>query len=143
MALSTETKTLNDGALALADGTGSPVTLTVPVSVGDFAISDIRASSLVTSSQNEVVAYEARGVLDTVRHTTRIYPSGSFTIHFREFTSATAGVVQDFLTKSNAYSANISTLAAGATADVYCVKITLTVDGTTLGDDANAVAVLG
>lgn len=142
MALSTVTKNLNDGTLTLADGTGTPVTLIVPISLGDTTIDDIRAASGITGEQNEVTAYETRGKLDGVRHTARIYPSGSFSMHFREFTSATAGVVQDFICKTNAYSANVSTLAAGANADVYTIKITLTVEGTDHGDDADAVAVL-
>lgn len=140
MAISTVTKNLNDGSITLADGTGTPVTLVIPVSVGDEAIQGLRALSAITGQYNEVVAYEARGKLDGVRHTTRVYPSGSFTAHFREFTSASVGVVSDFLLKLNGYSANVSTL--GASADVYAVKITITVEGTTHGDGADAVAVL-
>lgn len=142
MALSTVTKNINDGSITLDDGTGSAVTLVVPVTVGDFAIDDMRAASLITSEQNEVVAYETRGKLDGVRHTSRIYPSGSFSAHMREFTSATVGLLTDFIRKANAYSANVSTLAAGATADVYTIKLTLTVEGTTHGDGADAVAIL-
>jgi hypothetical protein len=140
MAISTVTKNLNDGSLALEDGTGPPVTLTVPVSVGDTTISNLRAVSGITGELNEVVAYETRGKLDGVRHTSRVYPEGSFTVHFREFTSAAVGVVLDFIRRVNAYSANASTL--GANADVYTVKITLTVEGTDHGDGADAVIVL-
>ena len=140
MAISTVTKNLNDGSITLADGTGTPVTLVIPVTVGDEAIQGLRAVSAITGQYNDVVAYEARGKLDGVRHTSRTYPSGSFTAHFREFTSATAGVVQDFLLFQNSYSANLSTL--GANADVKTVKITITVEGTNHGDSADAVAIL-
>ena len=139
MALSTVTKSLNDGSLALEDG-GTPTTLTVPVSVGDWSIDNLKAASAITSEQNEVTAYETRGKFDTVRHSTRIYPSGSFTVHFRQWTSATAGEVIDFIRKQNGYSGNVSTL--GSSADVYAIKITLTVEGTTHGDDADSAIVM-
>jgi hypothetical protein len=140
MAISTVTKNLNDGSITLADGTGTPVTLVVPVTIGDEAIQGLRAVSGITAKYNEVVAYEARGKLDGVRHTSRFYPSGSFTAHFREFTSASVGVLSDFLLKQNGYSANLSTL--GSSVDVYCVKITITIEGTNHGDGTDGTAVL-
>lgn len=140
MALSTVTKNLNDGSITLADGTGTPVTLSVPVTVGDLAVSALRAASGITGENNAVVAYETRGKLDTVRHTAREYPSGSFSVHFREFTNATSGAVLDFIRKANGYSANVSTLASSA--DVYTIQITLTVKGTDHDDGADHTIVL-
>jgi len=133
MAVGTVTTNLNDGSLVLSDGTGTAVTLTVPVSVGDTAFDALMAVSLVTGQYNEVVAYEARGRLDSVRHTSRVYPSVSFSVHVRDLTSASVGNVLDFVRKLNAYSANISTLAAGATADVYTIDAILTIDSSVLG----------
>ena len=140
MALSTVTKNLNDGSIQLSDGTGSPVTLWVTATIGDFSIDDIRAASGITSQQNEVTAYEARGRLDGVRHTTRIYPTGSFTAHLKQWHSASAGEVLNFIRKADPYASNASTL--GANADVYTLKVTLVVEGTDHGDDADSTIVL-
>jgi hypothetical protein len=128
MAVGTVTSNLNDGSLVLSDGTASAVTLTVPVSIGDTTFDALRAVSGVTGQNNEVTYYEARGVLDSVRHTTRIVSSVSFSVHVRDLTCASAGNVLDFVRKTNAYSANLSTLAAGANADVYTVDVILTLD---------------
>ncbi len=128
MAVSTVTANLLDGSLVLSDGTGTPVTLTVPCSVGDTSIDALMALSGITGEYNETVAYECRGALDSVRHSTRIYPSISFTAHMRDATSGSAGNVLDFVRQLNAYSANLSTLDAGADADVYCIDIILTIE---------------
>ena len=56
MAASTIIKNLNDGTITLSDGTGSPVTLVVPFSVGDLTISDLK------QKQNETARYETRGI---------------------------------------------------------------------------------
>jgi len=133
MAVGTVTTNLCDGALVLSDGTGPPVTLTVPVSVGDTTFDGLKALSGVTGQTNEVAAYEARGRLDSVRHTSRIYHAVSFSVHLRDLTSASVGNVLDFVRKLNAYSANLSTLAAGANADVYCIDAILTIDTSALG----------
>jgi len=133
MAASTVVKNLNDGVLQLADGTGVPVTLTVPFSTGDFSISGL------SETQQNVSRYETRGVLNTVRHTSRTYPSGSFSFQIADFSDATDQTVIDFVQKQNSFSGNTSSLTSG---DVYCIDITLSVLGLTHGDSADHTVVL-
>ena len=68
MALSTSIKTSHDATITLKDGTATPVSLVVPVTLGDETISEIMALSTVTSEYNETVAFEARGKLTGIRH---------------------------------------------------------------------------
>lgn len=135
MAISTVTKHLYDGSITLADGTGTPVTLTVPISIGDVKIDGLDATL------REVMAYETRAVLNSLRRGKRRPPNVSFTCHFREFTNSSVGVVLDFIRFAAAYSANISTLG-GSTADVKTIKITLTIEGTDWGDGKDHTIVL-
>ncbi len=137
MALSTSIKTSHDATLTLKDGTGTPVTLAVPVTIGDETISELMAASTVTSEYNETVAFEARGKLTGIRHGARIYPSGSFAVQFREFTNATAGAVLDFIRKTGGYASNTSSAPSAFGSDVYLVDLVITVEGTDRGDGAD------
>jgi hypothetical protein len=129
MAASTIIKNLNDGTITLSDGTGSPVTLVVPFSVGDLTISDLK------QKQNETARYETRGVFNVARHTSRIYASGSFSFMIADYSDATNQTVLDFVRKQNSFSANVSKY--GANADVYAIDIILTVEGTNHGDPSD------
>lgn len=141
MAISTVTKNLNDGTLVFSDGTSPPVTLTVPVSVGDTTIENLRAASTITGTTNATSAYTTRGKRDGERaNGERTPPAGAFSCHFRQFTNASAGEPLDFIRFTNAYSANVPT--NGANADVKEFDIILTVEGTTHGDGADHVATL-
>ena len=125
MANSTVVKNFLDGQLTLSDGTGSPVTHVVDFDQGDFSISGLSAT------QREVAAYESRGVLKTLRHTSRTYPSGSFTVMLSDITDASDATMVDFLLKQGSFSGNASTVAG----DVYCIDLILDIEGTDLGDD--------
>lgn len=130
---STVVKHFSDGSIEFADGTGTPVTLTVPFSQGDFSISGIQ------ESQKAVNAYQSRGTLHTVRKGEKTFITGSFSAMLADVSDASAGNAIDFCNKQAAYSANTSTLGSG---DVYTVKITLTIEGTDLGDSADHTIVL-
>lgn len=134
MAASTFIKHLYDGTISLADGTGTPVTLTVPFTVGDLSVSGL------SETQKNVVAYETRGTFNTLRHTSRTYPSGSFSAHLADYSDATESTLIDFILAANSYSGNAST--SGANAEVYTIDITLTVEGTDYGDAADHTIVL-
>ena len=134
MAASTVIKHLYDGTITASDGTGSPVTLVIPFSTGDLSV------SALSQVQRATVAYEARGVLTSVRKAARTYPSGSFSFQVADYSDAVDGTAIDFFLKANSYSANVSTL--GASADVYTVDLLLTVAGTVLGDAANHTVTL-
>jgi hypothetical protein len=134
MAASTVIKNLNDGSVTVEDGTGSPVSLSVPFTVGDVSIDGLGPQ------QNEVTAYETRGSLNTVRHTTRTYPTVSFSAQLADYSDGTDGTLVDFCLFQASYSANVSTL--GANADVKTIKLTLTVEGTDHGDSADHTIVM-
>ena len=133
MAASVIIKHLHDGSLTVKDGTGTPVSLTVPFSVGDFTLTGVQ------EQQNAVIAYETRGDLHVVRHTTRTYPTGSFSVMLADYSDATNQTLRDFLLRQNAYSANIGTLTPD---EVYAVDLVWTVEGTDLGDPADHVATM-
>lgn len=134
MAVSTVIKHWRDGSLTLADGTGAPVTLTVPFSVGDFKLSGISAG------YREIAKYKVRGTLQTVRLGEDVQPTGSFSAYLADYSDATAGTVLDFVLKQNFYSANISTYST-ATGAPYTVDLTWTIEGTDLGDGADHTVV--
>ena len=56
-----------------------------------------------------------------------------------DLSDATDGTLVDFILQQNSYSGNISTLTGS---DVYAVKVTLTVEGTDLGDTADHTIVM-
>lgn len=134
MAASTVIKHLYDGSISLADGTGTPVTLTVPFSVGDLSISGL------SETQNNVTAYETRGTFNSLRHTSRTYPTGSFSAQLADYSDATDTTLIDFILKQNSFSGNASTL--GTASDVYTIDITLTVEGTDFGDSSDHTVVI-
>lgn len=129
MADSTFIKNLNNGTLTIQDGTGSPIDVIVPFDNGDFSISGL------SQKLNEVVAYESRGTLNTVRHTSRTYPTFSFTTQMAKFTSATDTSVSDAILQNGAFASAVSTLSANA--DVYTLFLTFDVEGTDFGDSGD------
>jgi len=124
-------KNFTDGSVVFSDGTGVPVTLAALFDQGDLSLDGLKAA------QRETNAYESRGILRSVRHTTRTYPSGSMTLMLSDVSDGTDQTAIDFVLKQGSFSGNISTLAAGANADVYCINIALTIEGTDLGDTAD------
>ena len=125
MAASTVVKNFSDGPIQLADGAGSPNTITASFSQGDLSIDGL------VEDQREISAYETRGVLKTVRKTSRIYPSGSFSIMLTDVSDAADTPVVDFCVKQGSFNGNTSTLTGS---DVYAVKITIAIEGTNFGD---------
>jgi len=126
MPASSVIKNMSDGTITLKDGTGTPLSVTVKFDNGDFSVDGLKAKLRETNP------YQHRGVLSSVRHTTRTFPTGTFTCSMSEFTSATANSVSDAVLKNGAFAAAVSTL--GANADVYTLDIVITEEGTTFGD---------
>lgn len=132
MAASTFVKNFTDGSLTLKDGTGTPITLVVPLEQGNFSLSG------VMKKLRNVVAYESRGSRLTVRHTTRVYPTFSFSAYMAQFTAgASAATIIDAFLKgaSTTFASAVSTL--GASADVYTLDLAFSVEGTDFGDSAD------
>lgn len=126
MAHSTVVKNFRDGTLAVADGAGSPATHTVQFEAGDFSVSGLMAN------QKEVTTYLDRGDLGSVRYTNQTFPSGSFSMHFTDLTDAGYSTLADLMLKKGSHASAVSTL--GANAEVYTVKLTLTIEGSDHGD---------
>ena len=125
MALNTMVNNFTDGTFVMKDAAGTPISATVQYHNGDLSISGL------AQQLNEVAAYEARGILTSVRHTTRTYPTVSFTAQMTGFTNATAGLGLDAVMKAGAFSSGVSTL--GAAADVWATTMVWTVEGTDFG----------
>lgn len=123
-----------DGSITLKDGTGTPVTLTVQFSNGDFTVDGLQ------ESDRAPIAYETRGALVSLRKGARSYPTGSFSAMMTAFTDATHKTVYDWVNRRGSYSANVSTTVAKG--DLYTSDIVLTVEGTDLGDSADHVFTL-
>jgi hypothetical protein len=136
MALSTVTKHFTDGSITLKDGTGTPLTLTVALSVGDLTISGVETDTLGRT----VNAYETRGVLRSLRRGARVYPTVSFSAHLADVTDASDKTLFDFILKRGASASNVSTTAG--TGDVYTLDVVFTIEGTDLGDAADHVITL-
>lgn len=129
MAASTVIKHLYDGKVTLLDGTGTPVSLDVPFSVGDLSLSGL------AQTQRDVVVYQTRGSFGSLRHTARNFPTGSFSFQVADYSDATNTTAINFMLKNGSYSANTSTL--GTASDVYTIDIKLTVEGTNFGDSTD------
>lgn len=124
MAYSTAPKVRRDGKITLKDGTGIPVTLEVAYEEGNFSFDQTKSDRIVIRD---------RGTIVSVRKGDDQPITGSFTIYMRQFTSASAGSVLDFINKTNAYSSNQSVSSTVAT-DEYAINIVFEVDGDAVGD---------
>lgn len=136
MSLSSVVKNFRNGTIRIYDATGVPLDVTVEYEQGNFSISGLKRKL------NETVTYLDRGELGSVRHTNRTFPTFSFTAHMTEFSDATNENLLDIImrTAGSAFASAVSTL--GATADVYTLNVSLTVEGTDLGDASDHVLTL-
>jgi hypothetical protein len=129
MAASTVIKHLYDGSITVEDGTTpTAVSLAVPFTTGDLSLDTLQESS------RGIQAYQTRGSLHSVRLAAREFPTVTFSAQLADLSDGTDGTLVDFVLKQASYSANESTLSGS---DVYAVKLTLTVEGTDLGDSAD------
>lgn len=131
MPSSTVPKNLCDGSITLRDGTGSPITVTVKFDNADFSVEGL------AEDLRETVAYQSRGALNGIRHTTRTFPTFSFSCQMSEFSSASANSVSDAILRNGAFAAAVSTAPGGANADVYTLDVVITEEGTNFGDSAD------
>ncbi len=135
-ALSNVVKHLFDGSITLLDGTGTPLTLTARFSTGDFSASGLKAKL------RDTTVYQPRGVVASIRHTTRTFPTVSFSCQLAEFSSSTTGTIMDFITAraGSPFSARVSTLTGGANAEVFCCDVKITVEGSNHGDSSDGTS---
>ena len=126
MAISSVVKNFRDGTLAIEDGTGTPISMTLQYEAGDFSLSGL------TEGQTEIVAYWDRGALCTLRKTQDAHATFSFTAHMTDLSDSTEKCLLDVVNKTGAWSSGVST--RGANSDVWTTKITLTIEGSDHGD---------
>lgn len=125
MAYSTAPKVRRDGKITLKDGTTpTAVSLEVAYEEGNFSFDQTKSDRIVIRD---------RGTIVSVRKGDDQPITGSFTIYMRQFTSASAGSVLDFINKTGSYSANQSVSSTVAT-DEYAINIEFEVDGDAVGD---------
>lgn len=119
------------GSVRGSDGTGTPVTLVLPLEMGNFAVSGLQAVL------NEPQKLETRGQFRCLQRGNRIYPQFSLSAYVGNVvggsTSAPGGILEMLFGKG-AYAANVSTLGANR---YYVCDIRLTIEGTTWGDGAD------
>ena len=125
MAYSTAPKVRRDGVIKLRDGTTpTPISLTVDYEEGNFSFEQTKSDRTIIRD---------RGTIKSVRRGDDQPITGSFTIYMRQFTSASAGSVLDFINKTGSYSGNVSSSSAVST-DEYAINIVFEVDGNAVGD---------
>lgn len=135
MPISSVVKNFRDGTITISDGTSpAPLTLTVQFEAGDFSIDGLNAGLVETTT------YLDRGELGSLRKTNRSFPSFQFSAHFTDLSDGSNATLYDIVNKTGSFAAAVSTL--GATADVYTLKVVLTVEGTNFGDSADHVLTL-
>jgi len=127
MAFSSIPKMRKDGTLTLLDNAGAN-TLEIAYEEGNFTF---------TPTKRQQVVLRDRGAITTVRKGDEDpIATGSFTVHFRQWTSGDAGGVIDFVNKTGHYASNVSTGSSGTPyIEEYCIDIKYEVDGTAVGDD--------
>jgi hypothetical protein len=138
VAHSTTVKNFRDGTLTVNDGAGSPASHTISYEAGDFSISGL--TSETGSKQYETATYLDRGDLASIRNTNQTFVSGSFTMHMVDFSDASYSTAMDLMLKRGSHASAVSTL--GANAEVYAVKLTLTIEGTDHGDGTDHTIIL-
>jgi len=123
MSYSVIPKIRRDGKLTLMDS-GATNTLEIAYEDGNFSFNGLPTKEAQTIIRD-------RGVLTNIRKGDSEAPSsGSFSVHFRQFTSSTAGSVLDFVNKTGAYSGNTSTGDTGTPrVEFYTIDIKYEVDG--------------
>lgn len=134
--LSDFVKTNVSGQISLADGTGTPVTLTLVFDRGDLAISNLKGDHL-----NENVRIQRRGRHINTAPGNRLYPGVSFSAWLPAFddSGAAPGDLITWIqrTTGSAYAGLISTTdpSAGSGPDIpFAFDLTYTLEGTRFGD---------
>ncbi len=131
MPTSTAIKVQQDGSVIFADGTTTPVTLTVPYVDGAASIDGL------DYDQTEPIVVFAKRTFLGVRRGAHRPLTFSFTAYMSEFSSATATSLLDFVRFTNGYSSNEST--SSTEFDFKTIKVTL--ESAAIGSDGSASSV--
>tara|TARA_Y100000310_G_C20194864_1_gene584177 strand:- start:3 stop:497 length:495 start_codon:yes stop_codon:yes gene_type:complete len=134
MAISSTVKNMRDGTLAIEDGTGTPISLTVQYEEGNFS------GDGFSEGQKDVTPYMDRGDLCSLRYTVQTFPTFSFDAYLTDLSDGTEKTLWDLVNGTGAFAAAVST--RGANAECLTYKLTWTVEGTDHGDSADHVLTL-
>ena len=128
MAKSSVIGTKRDGTIRIQD-LGPNNTMDIALDVGDFTFEEPKADRIVIRD---------RGTISGLRKGDDAVGSLSFSIHFSEFTNATAQCLMDFIYNRNFCSGFSSTGGNGY--EQYLVDVKYTCDKTALGDAVAATS---
>lgn len=129
---STQPKNSTGAVCRLSDGTGTPVTLNVPMLRDDF-----NAPGTLMETLNEPVIFSAGGAFLGVGDGAPTYPQISFSVFVGNIVGSNGtapGSPSEFVLGKNAYSANVPTIGASRK---MTVDVRLTIEGTNWGDSAD------
>jgi hypothetical protein len=135
MPLSTSVKNFRNGTIVLADGSATPITLTVVYENGDFAVNGLM------EGQTEVTMYLDRGAFGSLRKTNFTPATFSFTAQMTEISDATNKNILDAVMRSGAFAAGVSTLGAAAD-QPWTLNVTWTIEGTDSGDASDHIVAM-
>jgi hypothetical protein len=133
---STQPKNSFKGTISFADGTGTPVTLSVVFTKGDTTLPELR------QHLNEDVIISARSRFIGLSTGAPSYPQVSFSAFCGNLvgSSNTApGSPMEFCHGKGAYSANISTIGANR---LMTIDVVITIEGSDWGDTADETITL-
>ena len=128
MAASVAVKVKRDGTLTLTDGAAA--SYTVAYENGNVSFDGGAKASRVVIMD--------RGTIVGLRKGDDPVPTLTFDVHMRDFTDGSALSLINFLDKTGAASGQTS--VGGSAYEQYMIDVTLTIEGTDLGDTADASA---
>jgi hypothetical protein len=129
MAESSQVKTLGHGTVTIEDGTTPTAkSYTLTYEEGDLSITDVRYDSNVVHDRYDI-AGETKGAQQPGEM--------SLTVKFRQFANTTSSedTLIDVIDQTNNWSSAVSTGGSGY--ESFLHKVTVTVEGTDLGDQAD------
>lgn len=136
MALNTVVKHFTDSTITLADATGTPLTATTAFDDGTLQIDGLKAKL------REVVTYQTKGVLRSVRHGQRTFPTVSFKLMFTEWEDdGSLTTVMSALLKQGTFASGVSQLGTGSDV-VWALDLTFATEGTNAGDARDSTITL-
>jgi len=108
-----------DGTITFLDGAGSPVSLAMEYTQGDWKIDGLH------KDQREVIPFIARGVLKGLRYGDPVFPTLTGTCMVTDLTHGTDQTPLDFLRAAGAYTGNVTQDGDG---EVFTVGVRITVE---------------
>jgi len=130
MPVSQAVKVRRDGIIKLTDA--APISLVVTYEDGNFSANTL-------GPDEDRVVIRDRGSIVGLRKGDDQVGTLSFSVHFREFSNSGSGVLLDWINGTQAGSALASTGGAGF--EQFLCTVTMEIEGTDLGDNADGSAI--